>query len=359
MKNRGNTTAFWERIRSHGIIKRIRMNIRELQNIKRHYFGVSIENILKPYMSNYSAHNPIKELKEEKVVIVTVDNKFRCGLSDRLSGIVSAYNHIKKLQKEGVNVDFKIHFTHPLELSEYLEPNKYDWRVSDDDISYNPSQAEVIVLNTQKVRGVKNQGSTKMEYLEKRIKEGNSKQIHLYTNIIFCEGESYSRTFNELFKPSDRLQDALNAHTEILTQGGGYLSTSFRFMDLLGDFNEGSGITLNKRGQAELIQRCIEQLKKLRIQNPTKRILVASDSGNFLKRAQTELPYVYIVEGDVTHMGNTKDSSFELHLKTFVDYLMIARAEKIYLLRTGKMYNSRFPYTASMINNRPFERIEF
>jgi hypothetical protein len=38
---------------------------------------------------------------------------------------------------------------------------------------------------------------------------------------------------------------------------------------------------------------------------------------------------------------------------------MIANAEKIYLLRTEQMYDSGYPFAASKIYNKPFEKIEF
>ena len=50
---------------------------------------------------------------------------------------------------------------------------------------------------------------------------------------------------------------------------------------------------------------------------------------------------------------------FETHLKSFVDLLMLADAEKLYLLVTDDMFHSGFAESASLINNRPYEVIKW
>ena len=59
------------------------------------------------------------------------------------------------------------------------------------------------------------------------------------------------------------------------------------------------------------------------------------------------------------HIDYNENNSFEIHLKTFLDFFLIANATKIYLLRNGKMYKSGFPKSASMIYNIPFLVIDF
>jgi hypothetical protein len=132
-------------------------------------------------------------------------------------------------------------------------------------------------------------------------------------------------------------------------------------MNLLGDFNETfnlSGIVSNE-GKEQLIARSIKQLYKLHEQHPSKKILVNSDSTTFLQRASA-LEFVYVIPGNVTHIdGNNENNKYETYEKTFLDFFMIANAERIYLLRTGGMYNSGYPFAASKIYNKPFEKIEY
>ncbi len=353
----------WKELKNRGVIYHIRQALRGFNSYKRsspflaqrytrpkRYYN----KISKYLHANYSPESPKREI-DRRTVIFMVDKTTTVGLSDRLRGAIFIYNSIKELHKKGIDVDFKINFTYPFELSQYLEPNAYDWKISPDQISYNSEQSEVIDLyHRPKVSDIEIRAHRK--YLQSRVIKSPCRQIHVYSNII----APFSDSFNELFKPSASLQQALNSHQQALDSEAGYISASFRFLNLLGDFNEVIDCkTLDKQEQERLISRCLDELKKIHSREPNRSILVASDSCTFLKIAQAELPYVYIIEGEITHMGNTEDGSFELHLKTFIDYLMIAGAEKIYLLRTGDMYKSEFPRTAAMINNRPFERIKF
>ena len=72
------------------------------------------------------------------------------------------------------------------------------------------------------------------------------------------------------------------------------------------------------------------------------------------------LPYVYENPGFVTHSDNvSNEGGYEQFEKTFLDFFMIANAEEIYLLKTGDMHKSGYPYAASLIYNKPFQIIEF
>ena len=53
------------------------------------------------------------------------------------------------------------------------------------------------------------------------------------------------------------------------------------------------------------------------------------------------------------------ENSDEVNMKFFLDFLMIAKALKIYLVKSEKMYNSDFARRASMIYNRPFELFKY
>lgn len=86
--------------------------------------------------------------------------------------------------------------------------------------------------------------------------------------------------------------------------------------------------------------------------------MVTSDSRKFLDVVD-KLDYVYTIPGKVVHMSYTEDMHFETHLKSFVDLMMLADAEKLYLLVTGDMYHSGFAESASFINNRPYKVINF
>lgn len=44
-------------------------------------------------------------------------------------------------------------------------------------------------------------------------------------------------------------------------------------------------------------------------------------------------------------------------MKTFVDFFMIGNAEKVFLIRCGKMRNSGFPKCAATVGDKSFETV--
>ena len=77
--------------------------------------------------------NMPRATNKSKMVICMLDGRaLHGGLSDRLMGIISTYKVCKLL-----NLDFRIHFVKPFFLNDYLVPNKIDWKISYEEISYN------------------------------------------------------------------------------------------------------------------------------------------------------------------------------------------------------------------------------
>ncbi|MFR9579551.1 MAG: hypothetical protein SNH80_02525 [Rikenellaceae bacterium] len=271
------------------------------------------------------------------------------GLSDRVRGIIFGY-----LASKDAGVDFKVHFSSPFKLESYLEPNTHDWIINESDISYNSNEAEPIYIHSAFDKQY--ESKLKFDYLKKRIAESSKSQVHLYSNIIYTKDGRYSSAFKELFKPTAIVQKELDRLHSIL--GDSYLTATFRFQNSLGDFAELNLQPLSPDKQQDLISRCRQELEKLHHSYADKSILVTSDSKKFLE-AVDSLDYVYTIKGELVHMSFTADSSLDLHKKPFVDYMMIAGAEQIFLFCTSGMYQSGFPYTASLINNRPFKEIRF
>ena len=107
-----------------------------------------------------------------------------------------------------------------------------------------------------------------------------------------------------------------------------------------------------------MISKCIWKIEELHNQFPSYRILVNSDSETFLKRL-SKFSYVYVIPGVITHIDAKQDvDSYEMYEKTFLDFFMIAGAERIYLLKTCKMFNSGYPLAASKLYNKPYEIID-
>lgn len=302
-------------------------------------------------LDEYSKKATAKQSPNKRVICI-FDGKIKNGgLADRLRGIVSVY----QVSKEQ-NLEFKIKFTSPFNLSEFLEPNIIDWRITEQELNYNTTIADLCYIDT--LSGSDYEAKKQEQWFRREFKKKYN-EFHVRTNAIFSYNGDYSTLFNELFKPSPKLQASIEKQKEIL--GVGYISTSFRFMNLLNDFNETVELhgKLTQEERNELIVKNIEQLQLLHDKYPGKRILVNSDSTTFLQAA-AELDYVYIIPGNVTHIDGKNDTDeYNAYEKTFLDFFMIANAEKIYLLRTGQMYSSGYPFAASKIYNRPFEKIDF
>ena len=92
--------------------------------------------------------------------------------------------------------------------------------------------------------------------------------------------------------------------------------------------------------------------------HPNEKFLITSDSRKFLDIID-KIEWVYTIPGTLVHMSYTPVHDFETHLKSFVDLLMLADAEKLYLLVTDDMFHSGFAESASLINNRPYEVIKW
>jgi hypothetical protein len=140
------------------------------------------------------------------------DGKSECGgLSDRLRGMVSVYKLCKSL-----NMEFKIYFTNPFNLNEYLLPNIYDWTILPDEICYNKKEARPCFIWDY------NNNTNSQEFWARHFLREKYKQIHLYTNKIFSEdAEEYGVLFKKLFKPTGELASLIDYHVKILNMGGG------------------------------------------------------------------------------------------------------------------------------------------
>src|SRR5690606_11764622 len=128
-----------------------------------------------------------------------------------------------------------------------------------------------------------------------------------------------------------------------------------RFQALLGDFKEYHFKPLPVAEQQRLIEKNRHALRRIPEQSDEP-ILVTSDSSTFIAAIET-LPNVYTIPGKVVHIDNVADAESEVYMKSFVDFLMLSRAQHIYSVGTDIMYRTDFPAYAAKINDIPFERI--
>lgn len=279
-----------------------------------------------------------------------VDGKMQHGgLSDRLRGIVSVYAVCKSMP-----LVFKVCFNSPFKLSDFLMPNKVDWRMDESQLCYNSEDAFPLFCGTN---------GTHVEWPFQRrwfVENFNKdvKQVHVYTNALLKDREAFRACFHELFKPSPLLEQAVRkVQGEI---GGSYISVTCRFQQLLGDFKEGEYEVLDAGQQEQLMEQALAEIDKICTGYPEgQKVLLTSDSMRFLHYAKERRSLIHTVPGELVHMDYSKEGSQAKHLKSFADLMALSEADTIFLLKSPKMYNSGFPRLAAMIGNKPFRLVRF
>lgn len=285
----------------------------------------------------------VENIPDNTVIIMFDGRIIHGGLSDRLWGILSIFKYCKENNKK-----FKIYFSKPFKLQEFLIPNKVDWEITESQIVYN------FKLSRPKYISMVSHDWSEMYRILKKKLSSNITQLHVYTNTRVISKREFGVYYNELFKMSPLLQDNYEKHRKKMNQR--YVSCTFRFQQLLGDFKEGNFQTIIDENQKQkLIDDCILTVKRLQ-QKCNSEILVTSDSRTFLNFVK-DLDKVYLVEGEVVHPDYDYDNSIEKYLKSFLDLYMIANAEEVYLCNVPPLYRSGFPETAACINDRPFYEI--
>lgn len=272
------------------------------------------------------------------------------GLVDRLRGAVSTYMACQTCGRK-----FKLHFTYPFKLSDYLMPSEYDWQIAPDDVAFNKSQSTIIVSNTL-LDSPKERLEQKL-YLQTELQKNKDKQVHVYTNAAFCYNHDFAHVFRQLFKPAPRLQEHLDAIRSQI--GSPYMTVSARFCNKLDDFNEEVYCEpLMSQERDQLISNCLRQLKKLIGNHPSLRLVICSDSIRFVKEAQRHFD-VFTIPGTISHIGNDDIHDYNYYEKTFLDFFTISQAERVFLLKGPYMMQSGFPYAAALAGGVPFEVIHF
>jgi len=298
----------------------------------------------------YSADAPRAKNGRKLIICMFDGHTEHCGMTDRLRGIVSAYYVCKEL-----GYDFRIHFVHPFQLTDYLVPNTYDWRIDPADICYNPADTQLMYCGSN---GTLVEPFFQKLWFRKCMREA-TKQLHVYTNAhLLPRGQRFGQLFSELFRPSERLAGALAEQTKGLENG--YYTVSLRFRRLLGDFVERDGDDITPEEQVLLMERCVARIDQLHdTLDQSKKVMLMSDSTRFLKYAASQLDYVRYVPGEVLHIDFCDSTPDDVNIKLFTDILVISRAERAFLLQTDKMYNSGFPRRAAQVGGIPFKHIRF
>lgn len=332
----------WRSIRYlHNIEIQKKIPLLSLLGKKLHFKILNWVNIL-PVKYRYAC--PEKG-QLERITLVFNGDVCNAGLADRLRSIASVYHWC---EKHGIRMN--IYFNKPFCLSDFLEPNQYDWVEKEEDFDYDGAYPKALI-SFSSIFGEDFNCRQHREYLDNLILSGH-KHIHLYTNT-YCYDESFKSSFDVLFKLNDRLEKEIDDFQKQI--GGCFITASFRFAQLLGDLKDTYGTPLPDVERAKLITKCKNAIYRIVELNKVDRCVITSDSVSFLNEV-SKLPNVYLLPGSVGHISN--DVSEDQVRKTFWDMLIISRAEKAYMVRTPIMYKSGFAKRAAMISGIPFEEFE-
>lgn len=298
---------------------------------------------------SYQEENANKNY-QPAVISIFCGNAPSGGLIDRLRGAVSTYQACQETGRT-----FKLHFTHPFILSDYLEPNEYDWKISPEEITYDPSQTEKLIVCS--VSDTIEERKRHQQQTQQVLRNSKEHQVHVYSNAAYCYDNDFGRSFKTLFKPSKRLQSSIDNSKDAI--GENYITVSARFCNCLDDFNEETySEPLEVSERKLLLDSCMAELTKIVKRHPGKRLVICSDSTTFIDEAKKHFDII-TTPGTISHIGNDDVHDYEYYEKTFLDFYTIAGASEVFLLKGPHMMRSGFPYAAALVGQKPFNVIEF
>jgi len=322
--------------RVHDYLIKRGIELRHLQD------GYTSENNLNCKGSELS-ESPKSTANKQQLIFMADGKWMHGGLTDRLRGMASAY---KFASERGLN--FKIFHESPFLLQDILQPNKVNWIIDESEISRDSSTAKPVLLYRE---DFDNDSA-----LERQL-DPTHEQFHLYS-CVDTLNEKFPEYFNKLFKPSPLLQHELDRYKSIL--GTNYISYSFRFQNMLGDFKEFTFKELPANDKQELLNAALTSLQRetdnLQKQHEVSKILVTADSPTFLAKA-AQMPNVETVKGESIHIDFNSSKKATDYLKSFTEFFLISQAKtaKLYSNAKFKTYPSNFPKYAASLGHVPYE----
>lgn len=314
--------------------------------LKRIYFKTILANIIPNCVLRKDYYFSLRGSRPAPAVVFSYDARYaEVGFADVLRGIISSYAFAKAKK-----MSYYIDFTIPFKLSDYLVPKEYDWRIKANIISNNLLYSTTICsMNHDKGKVFK-------------LSFPRNRQYHIYSNVNFLNvlnkkyktSFSYGDLFHELFKPSPYLQEHINGVVDRINDK--YVSVSFRFTTLLGDFHDCINRELPIEDQIVYINKCHSLLEELHKKHFDMKFFVTSDSQKFID-SLIGIDWIFTIQGKRGQFNN--ESTDASTLNTFLDFMIISQAQKVFMAHTGKMYRSNFSRSAAMAGGIPFEEIEF
>ena len=268
------------------------------------------------------------------------------GITDRFKAIVGLY-YIAKQN----GLDFHLIHRAGFDLRDYLRPNKVQWEAGLVDIlnvpwklrryNYLPPFDGVPVLES---------GFT---YVCKHyVGKNNIESMDLPD-----WQDLWRKLFLELFTPGEAVLDALSE----ARMPEHYTAVNARFVNSLGTFETTDyNAPLPEDAQRALIEAVLQKVSECENASNAP-VVVSSDSARFLKVA-SESGFRTIDREGIGHIMNPGAGEL-VALKTFVNFYLLARAEKVYSILnvdgfpSNSLYKTQYPRYAAIVGGKPFERV--
>ncbi len=269
------------------------------------------------------------------------------GLMDRLKAAVG----LCYIAREN-GIGFKFIHKAGFDIRDYLRPNKINWSAGISDISpllwniriikYQPPFKDFPVFQDNK------------QYI---CRSYNGNNLLQKTGVPEWK-RVWRELFWDMFTPSNALQQALDG-TGLPEH---FCAVHTRFINSLGWTEKApDNAPLPEDMQTGLIDAILRKISECEKESDAP-VIVFSDNIRFLKIAAENGFRTSGTQG----VGNIVNQDADRHtcMKTFVDFLQISRAEKIYSIRKIEgfpencLYASQYPYYAAIIGNRPYVKIQ-
>ena len=320
------------------------------KKVKKVKYSISKSIKLLKFYFLYLKRFTLKKTVSQKEIIIVFDGNFpHGGLVDRMKGIVSFY----QISKE-IDAKFKIYFKNPFDLNHFLIPNEYDWSSEEYDLCWNPSDTKVLYLMLNfSFDPINYFSSSKKKKFIVFCNIDYSKAIYPQNDVKTNE-VLWGKSFNELFKMTDLLKNELEKNK--INQNS--IAFHTRFTSLFGDFKDSpKSIATNERKE-EIKCILLKTISEISIENKYSSSYIFSDSIEFLNFIKMNSDFK-VIDGNPFHTDeDRKMGNVQKHLKTFLDFFIISKCDKIYLLKTNDMYNSSFSRYASFVGNKVFKVVD-
>ena len=303
------------------------------ENIKRVWALQRLCNII----SLYDATN-IPD-KTNRVIAIFTEKTTSTGLVDRLRTACTGYIMAKES-----GLDFYLYHDLGFELSDYLLPNKVDWKIEWDSISFNPEYTSILAFYS----------------IFRKLARVN-RDYHVYqsekpVDTFTPDKKMYSdnSVFNELFRFSDAIINKAHEYLQLLHIGSQeYTAVHCRFLNFFELVETTGSVTSTEQERENMIHAVHETIQEIYRETGLP-VILFSDSNMFLNATHPE--FVHVIPGVAGHVSRHKDDE-EIIKKTFVDLYIMSKAKTMFCISGKNLYQSGFSRFAATIGNIPFKRV--